>query len=51
MQQDVLAVVILVFATKKPRESSSKGRTDEASVKKEAKEAQRNEEVAMVRIS
>ena len=33
----MLAVVLLAFTNKKPHESSSKGRTDEASIKKEMK--------------
>ena len=42
------AIVILAFLCNKPCESSSKGMTDEVSVKKETEEAQRREEVAMV---
>ena len=47
-QQDMLAVVIFAFSCKKLRETLSKGRTDEASIKEETKKTQRNEKVAMV---
>ena len=44
----MLAVVLLAFTCKKQHESLSEGRTDEASIKKEMKEAQKAE-VAMIR--
>ena len=42
---DVLAFVFLAFTRKKPNESSSEGRTDEASIKKETKEARKKREI------
>ena len=42
IQRDMLAVLLLAFNTrKKPNESSSEGRIDEASIKKETKEARK----------